>query len=111
MDELDPVHNQSLHLSLAAFPSSLVESLYVQAHELHKICVEKSQLLYSLKIKANPAYDAVFHTKHLILYTDKETATDSVEIHCKTLLKETKILLKLLSTVFLMFPPGILSYC
>ena len=32
--KLDPVHNQGLRLSLGAFCSSLVESLYVGAHEL-----------------------------------------------------------------------------
>ena len=59
--KLDPVHNQGLRLSLGAFRSSPVESLYVEAHEPPlEIRREKSALQYILKLKANPgnpAYD------------------------------------------------------
>ena len=63
--QLDPVHNQGLRLSLGAFPSSPVESLYVEAHEPQlKIRRDKLALQYVLKLKANPgnpAYDVVFN--------------------------------------------------
>ena len=92
--KLDPVHNQGLRLSLGAFRSSPVESLYVEAHEPPlEIRREKLALQYILKLKANPgnpAYDVVFNPKYQILYADKESATDSFGIHCKKLLKKAK---------------------
>ena len=61
--KLDPVHNQGLRLSLGAFRSSPVESLYVEALEPPlEIRREKLALQYILKLKANPenpAYDVV----------------------------------------------------
>ena len=93
--KLDPVHNQGLRLSLGAFRSSPVESLYVEAHEPPlEIRREKLALQYILKRKANPgnpAYDVVFNPKYQILYADKESATDSFGIHWKKLLKKAKI--------------------
>ena len=93
--KLDHVHNQGLCLSLGAFRSSPVESLHVEAHEPPlEIRREKLALHYILELKANPgnpAYDVVFNSKYQILYADKESATDSFGIHCKKLLKKTKI--------------------
>ena len=93
--KLDPVHNQGLRLSLGAFRSSPVESLYVEAREPPlEIRREKLALQYILKLKANPgnpAYDVVFNPKYQILYADKESATDYFGIHCKKLLKKAKI--------------------
>ena len=93
--KLDPVHNQGLRLSLGAFRSSPVESLYVEAREPPlEIRREKLALQYILKLKANPgnpAYDVVFNPKYQILYADKESATDSFGIHCNKLLKKAKI--------------------
>ena len=93
--KLDPVHNQGLRLSLGAFRSSPVESLYVEAHEPPlQIRREKLALQYILKLKANPgnpAYDVVFNPKYQILYADKESATDSFGIHCKKLFKKAKL--------------------
>ena len=93
--KLDPVHNQGLRLSLGAFRSSPVESLYVEAQEPPlEIRREKLALQYIIKLKANPgnpAYDVVFNPKYQILFADKESATDSFGIHCKKLLKKAKI--------------------
>ena len=93
--KLDHVHDQGLRLSLGAFRSSPVESLYVEAHEPPlKIRREKLALQYILKLKANPgnpAYDVVFNPKYQILYADKESATDSFGIYRKKLLKKAKI--------------------
>ena len=93
--KLDPVHNQGLLLSLGAFRSSPVESLYVKAHEPPlEIRREKLALQYTIKIKANtenPAYDVVFNPKYQNLYANKDSATDSFGIYCKKLLKEAKI--------------------
>ena len=92
LTKLDPVHKQGLRLSLGAFRSSPVESLYVEAHEPPlEIRREKLALQYILKLKANPANDVVFNPKYQILYADKESATDSFGIHCKKWLKKAKI--------------------
>ena len=95
MIKLDPVCNQGLRLSLGAFRSTPVESLYIEAHEPSlNIRRDKLALQYILKLKANPenpAYDVVFNPKHRDLYINKETATNSFGIHCKKLLKEAKI--------------------
>ena len=98
---IEPMHRNKpnitylLRLSLGAFRSSPVESLYVEAHEPPlEIRREKLALQYILKLKANPgnpAYDVVFNPKYQILYADKESATDSFGIHCKKLLKKAKI--------------------
>ena len=49
--KLDPVHNQGLRLSLGAFRSSPVESLYVEAREPPlEIRREKLALQYILKL-------------------------------------------------------------
>ena len=66
--KLDPVHNQGPPLSLGAFRSSPVESLFVEAHETpFEIRREKLGLQYTIKLKANPgnpAYDVVFNPKY-----------------------------------------------
>ena len=61
----DPVHNQRLRLSLRAFRTSPVDSLYVDAHEpsLGAKLAKQSQQ-YTSKIKPlpkHPAHDVVFH--------------------------------------------------
>ena len=93
--QLDPVHNQGLRLSLGAFRSSPVESLYVEAHEPPlEIQRESLALQYTIKLKANPgnpAYDVVFNPKYQNLYANKDSATDSFGIFCRKLLKEAKI--------------------
>ena len=65
--KLEHVHNQGLRLSLGAFRSSPVESLYDAAHEPPlEICRKKLALQCILKLKANPgnpAYDVVFNPK------------------------------------------------
>ena len=89
--KLDPVHNQGLRLSLGAFRSSPVESLYVEAHEPPlEIRREKLALQYTIKLKANPgnpAYDVVFNPKYQHLYANKDSVTDSFGIYCKKLKK------------------------
>ena len=93
--KLDPVHNQGLCLSLGAFCSSHVESLYVEAHEPPlEIRREKLALQYTIKLKANPgnpAYDVVFNPKYQNIYANKDSATDSFEIYCEKLWKEAKM--------------------
>ena len=96
--KLDPVHNQGLRLSLGAFRSSPVESLYVEAHEPPlEIRRHKLSLQYILKLKANPqnpAYRVVFYPNHRDLYANKAKVTDSFGLYCKRLLKAANIDIK-----------------
>jgi hypothetical protein len=61
----DTVHHQGLRLSLGAFRTSPVESLYVEANEPSlKNRHIKLGMQYATKLKAypsNPAYDCVFN--------------------------------------------------
>ena len=83
--KLDPVHNQGHRLSLAAFRTSPVKSLYVKAHEAPwEIHREKLALQYILKLEVNPgnpAYGVMFNPKYQNLYADKDPATDFFGIH------------------------------
>ena len=98
LKKLDPVHNQGLRLSLGAFRSSPVESLYVEAHEPPlEVRREKLILQYLLKLKANPenpAYDVVFRPKHRERYALKPGATKPLGIYRIELLRRAKISLK-----------------
>ena len=72
LKSLDVVHNQGIRLSLGAFKSSPVESMYVEAHEL-PLRERRLELVmkYGLRIKcntSNPAYDAVFDLECKDLY-------------------------------------------
>ena len=72
LKKLDPIHNQGLRLSLGAFKSSPVESLYVEAHEL-PLKERRQELImkYGLRIKANPtnpAYNCVFDLQYIDKY-------------------------------------------
>ena len=95
MAKLDHIHYLGLRLSLGAFRSSPVDSLYAEAREPPlEIRREKLALHYILKLKANPgnpAYDIVFNPKYQILYAAKQLATDSFGIHCKKLVQKAKI--------------------
>ena len=80
---------------LKSYRYSLIESLYFETHEPPwEILREKLALHYTLKSKnnpGNPAYDVVFHPKYQNPDTDKDSATDFFGIHCKKLLKESKV--------------------
>ena len=95
LDKLDPAHNQGIRLSLGAFCSSPVESLYVEANEPPlQIRRDKLLLQYVTKLSANPnnpAYDAVFHPKYRGLYKAKASATNPLGIYAEQLLDKAEI--------------------
>merc|ERR1711895_161673 len=67
LKSLDVIHNQGLRLSLGAFKSSPVESLYAEAFELplHERRFQAA-MKYALKIKSHPdnaAYQTIFKSK------------------------------------------------
>ena len=94
LKKLDVIHNQGLRLSLGAFCSSPVESLYVEAGE-QPLALRRNRLSlqYGIKIKANPdnaAYDVVGKPQYKELY-ENEQMTDTFGLHIKKELKKAKI--------------------
>ena len=66
---LDPVHNQGLRLCLGAFRTSLVENLYVDAHE-PSLGARRARisLQYASKIKSlpkHPTHEKAFVNKYM----------------------------------------------
>lgn len=76
MKELDAIHHQSLWLILGAYNTSLIESLYAEAHELpFAIRLHKLALQYYTKFCSCPnslAYSCVFQPQYKELYNLKE---------------------------------------
>ena len=68
LKQLDPIHHGSLRQVLGAFRTSLIDSLYTEAHEAPlQIRSEKLALQYYTKLKSspsNPAYDCTFDPKY-----------------------------------------------
>ena len=85
---LDTVHHQGLRLSLGAFRTSPVESLYVEANE----CSLESRRIklgmqYATKLKAyssNPAYDCVFNPLIENVYDKQPNTIQPFELRVKS---------------------------
>ena len=85
---LDTVHHQGLRLSLGAFRTSPVESLYVEANE----CSLESRRIklgmqYATKLKAyssNPAYDCVFNPLIENVYDKQPNIIQPFELRVKS---------------------------
>ena len=73
---LDTVHNQGLRLSLGAFRTSLVRTLYVKANEPPlDMRSTRLSLQYCVKLMSNeinPAYSAVFQSDIVVAYEVRE---------------------------------------
>ena len=86
---LDTVHHQGLRLSLGAFRTSPVESLYVEANEpsLENRHI-KLGMQYATKLKAypsNPAYDCVFNPLCKNVYDKQPNAIQLFGLRVKSL--------------------------
>ena len=89
------LYNQGLKLCFGAFRTSLVESLYVDAHEPSlgarrtKLCLQ-----YASKIKSlpkHPAHDAVFDNKSLKLFEARPNAISTFGLRIKQFLTACNI--------------------
>ncbi len=73
---LNTVHHEGLRLTLGAFRTSPVESLYSEAYEPPlKLRIIKLGLQYYCKRKSlltNPAHDCIFYPKQQSLFNQKE---------------------------------------
>jgi ribonuclease HI len=84
---LDTIHNQGLRISLGAFRTSPMESLYVEANEesLYRRR-ERLAVQYALKLKSlpsNPTYNTIFQPKYKNKFVAKPSVipTFGIRIH------------------------------
>jgi hypothetical protein len=77
LQALDAIHNQGIRMCLGAFPTSPIESLYVEASEPSlKNRRIKLSLQYIIKLRSNtkhPSYNCVFNPKFETKYHEKTT--------------------------------------
>ena len=95
---LDPVHNKGLRLSLGAFRTSPVESLYVDAHEPYLGARRaKLSLQYAFKIRPlpkHPTHDAVFDNKYMKLFDARPNAIRTFGLRIKQFLTASSDILE-----------------
>ncbi|KAK6189067.1 hypothetical protein SNE40_005112 [Patella caerulea] len=114
LKELDTIHNQGLRISLGAFRTSPVQSLYVEAHEpsLHNRR-DKLALQYATKIASMPhhiSFDTIFRPYHEHLYSLKTNVIPSFGIRIQPLLSQAGISQdSIANTPFFETPPWSIS--
>ena len=92
---LDTVHHQGIRLSLGAFRTSPVESLYVEANEesLYRRR-ERLPLQYAIKLSStpnNPTFDTVFRPKYSEIFAIRPNAIPTFGLRIKDLIDEANI--------------------
>ena len=92
---LDTVHHQGIRLSLGAFRTSPVESLYVEANEesLYRRR-ERLSLQYAIKLSStpnNPTFDTVFRPKYSEIFAIRPNAIPTFGLRIKDLIDEANI--------------------
>ena len=92
---LNTVHHEGLRLTLRAFRTSPVESLYSEAYEPPlKLRIIKLGLQYYCKLKSlptNPTHDCIFYPKQKSLFDQKEKTIKPFGLRMKHILEETDI--------------------
>lgn len=92
---LNSVHHQGLRLSLRAFRTSPVESLYVLAGEpplsLRRIKLSMQYILKVASTPTNPTYDVIFHPKYMHHYESRSNAIRPLGLRMKFYLEAAKI--------------------
>ena len=75
---MEPIHNQGVRLSLGAFRTSPMQSLYIEANDpplyLRRIKLSLQYCSQLMSNARNPAYPVVFHPQYRALYDNKEKA-------------------------------------
>ena len=92
---LDTVHHQGIRLSLGAFRTSPVESLYAEANEesLYRRR-ERQSLQYATKLSSNPnnpTFDTVFRPKYSEIFAISPNAISTFGLRIKDLIDEANI--------------------
>ena len=112
--QLNTVHPKGLRLTLRAFRTSPVESLYSEAYEPPlKLRIIKLGLQYYCELKSlpiNPDHDCIFYPKQKSLVDQKEKTIKPFGLRMKHILEETDILLTSIhDTIHLSSPPWLLK--
>jgi hypothetical protein len=109
LKELDTIHNQGLRISLGAFRTSPVDSLYVEAHEpslyhrRHKLSLQYAVKLASLP--GHPAFDLVFRPSYEHLYLAKTNAIPPFGIRIQPLMSGAGISSDIIANISLFQTP------
>ena len=107
---LDPIHHQGLRICLGAFRTSPIQSLYVEAGE-PSLATRRTRLAmsYVLKLKSNPdnpAYNCVFHPKHVADFENNPSAIPPLSLRVDPHLQAAGVDLSLIEeTVLPSTPP------
>ena len=95
---LDTIRHQGLRLTLGAFRTSPVESLYAELNEPSLYTRrEKLSLQYTTKLAANlenPAHNCVFNPKYERFYNNTPSATKPLGLRIQPLLEQANISIK-----------------
>ena len=95
---LDTIHHQGLRLTLGAFCTSPVESLYAESNEPSLYTRrEQLSLQYTTKLAANPknpAYYCVFNPKYERFYNNTPSAIKPLGLRMQPLLEQANISIK-----------------
>ena len=111
---LNTVHHEGLRLTLGAFRTFPLESLYSDAYEPPlKLRIIELGLQYYCKLKSlltNPAHDCIFYPKQKSLFDQKEKTIKPFDLRMKHILEETDIsLTSIHDTIHLSSPPWLLK--
>ena len=113
LKEINTKHHQELRLTLGAYSTSPVESLYTEAEKPPlKLRHEKLALQYSTKLKScpfNPAYDCTFNLKYK-QHFERKTTIKPFGLQMKSTLQESIIPLNNIhERTLLQTPPWIIK--
>ena len=104
---LDTIHHQGLRISLGAFRTSPVHSLYVVAQEPPlELRREKLGVQFALKLKSNPgnpAYDATFHPDNRVAFLNRPRTIAPFGIRLEAIIQQSTIDLSLIAAF--KYPP------
>ena len=102
---LNTIHHQGLRISLGAFRTSPVESLYVETGEPSlKTRRKKLSMNYVLKLKSNPknpAYDCVFNPKSVEDFENNPSVIPPLSLRARKYMQEADIDIKQIGEVTL----------
>ena len=101
LQALDAIHNQGIRMCLGAFPTSPIESLYVEANEPSlKNKRIKLSLQYIIKRRSNtkyPSYNCVFNPKFETKYQEKTKVIKPLGFRLQKHIKDSNIDLNVIS--------------
>ena len=102
--ELETIHHLGLCISLGAFTTSPIESLYIEAYEPPLSLKYKLALQYYINLIScpqNPAYNCIMKIRYKNLFKNKEKAIKPFNLRIQILLNEIRINPKIIHNTIL----------